>query len=60
MAMYGIKGVTLVALGFVWSVMQKLLKEGELLKFARKERQPRMFFLVGERVNTVYLILNMP
>ena len=26
---------------------QKLLKEGELVKCSRKEKQPRMFFLVS-------------
>ena len=28
--------------------LQKLLKEGELTKFSRKEKQIRMFFLVSE------------
>ena len=29
--------------------LQKLLKEGELLKYSRKEKQPRMFFLVSAK-----------
>ena len=32
------------------TIMQKLLKEGELMKFSRKEKQPRMFFLVSRNV----------
>ena len=33
-----------------WPDPQKLLKEGELLKYSRKEKQPRMFFLVSAEV----------